>query len=83
MGVGHLPYLESALGDLCSVQLLVVHWLLVMHRKWYFEGLELTMIPDDTCRHTGEDRGRTKGSTASHSSYSLHQLSVLASQSRA
>lgn len=36
------------------------HWLLVMPRKWYFEGLEFTMRPDNTSRHwrgQGEHQG--------------------------
>lgn len=72
LGAGHLPHLKSALGDLCSIQVLVVHWLLVMPRKCFFEGLEFTMRSDNASRHTGEDRGSTKGSTGSHSNHSFH-----------
>lgn len=53
------------------MQVLVVPWPLVMHRKWHFEGLEFSMVPDGACRDTGEDRGSTTGPTAPHSTHSF------------
>ena len=58
MGTGHLTHLKLRLSDFYFMQISVVYWLVVKHRKWYFEGPELTAIPVDTRRDT--QRGQRK-----------------------